>query len=569
MNSLLMVIISFAAFGLAYVFYGTFISRKLFGVNPDRKTPAHEKSDGIDYVPTRKFILFGHHFVSIAGVTPMVGPAIAIIWGWMPALLWVVFGSIFIGGVHDFGSLLISVRREGRSIGDITGSLISPGTRFVMLMIFFFLLLVVIALFAFIIADLLVRFPASVLTIWIQVPIAIFFGWIIYKKKWNLILWSLISLVVLLSSFWGSYSLEIHTGFIADITARAGPYALGIWIIVLLVYVFFASTLPVHRLLQPRDYINSYLLYVSMAAILLGVVFAHPNMAAPALSDSVPKGTPPLLPLLFVTIACGAVSGFHSLVSSGTSSKQINNEKDALFIGYGAMILEAIVGVLAIAAVAAGLGAEKLKETFASYGGSTMGTNAFIQGGGQLIMQFASHVGLGSIITIGIAEVFISIVIICFAGTTLDTATRIQRYVITEIGSTFKAKAFENRYVATTIAVGTAAMLAFSHGWQSQTANYLWQVFGTINQLLAAMILLIVTVYLKKTGKNIAYTFIPMLFLLVITAWAMIWKITSMLRGFKTENIILIVIGVSALILESFVVIFGAKTLFKKEASEK
>lgn len=568
MNSLLVVVISFAAFGLAYRFYGAFLSKRLFIIDPERKTPAHEMSDNADYVPTRKSILFGHHFVSIAGVTPMVGPAIAMVWGWLPALLWVVLGSIFIGGVHDFASLFISIRKKGRSIGDITGWLITPATRLIMLLIFFFLLLVVIALFAFIMADLFTKYPASVLTIWLQVPLAILFGWLIYNKKKNIVVWSLIIFAVVLSTVWASNAIEIKTGFIAGLTEKAGSYATGIWIIILLLYVFFASSLPVHRLLQPRDYINSHLLYLSMILIFLGILFARPDIVAPSINTSVPTGAPPLFPLLFVTIACGAVSGFHSLVSSGTSSKQINSEADAQMVGYGGMIIEGVLAVLAIMAVSAGLSAGDWGAIYSKMPNTSAGQGAFITGASNLIIEFTSRIGLSSIITVQVAAVFVSVVIICFAGTTLDTATRIQRYVITEIASTSGIKNLSNKYVMTTLAVGTSALLAFSQGWQTQTANYLWQVFGTINQLLAAMVLLIITVYLKKTGRNIFYTFLPMLFLLFITAWAMVWKLTRLCRGFKSENIALIIIGFAALVLELFVVIFGGKTLLKKNVVE-
>lgn len=565
MNSLIIVIISFAAFGLAYRFYGAFLSKRLFVIDPDRKTPAHEFSDNSDYVPTKKSVLFGHHFVSIAGVTPMVGPAIAMVWGWLPALLWVVLGSIFIGGVHDFASLFISIRRKGRSIGDITGTLITPATRLIMLLIFFFLLLVVIALFAFIMADLFTKYPASILTIWMQVPLAILFGWLIYTKKKNVAVWSMLTFAAVLFTLWASTVIESHTGFFSSMNEKAGSYATGIWIIILLIYVFFASTLPVHRLLQPRDYINSHLLYLSMLLLFLGLLSARPNISAPSLNTTIPAGSPPLFPLLFVTIACGAVSGFHSLVSSGTSSKQINSESDAQMVGYGGMIIEGVLAVLAIMAVSAGLGASEWNAIYSKMPNTSAGQGAFITGGSNLIIEFTGRIGLGSIITKEVAAVFISVVIICFAGTTLDTATRIQRYVITEIASSSGIKNISNKYVMTTVAVGTAALLAFSQGWHSQTANYLWQVFGTINQLLAAMVLLIVTVYLKKAGKNIIYTFIPMLFLLAITGWAMIWKLSKMITGFKTENIALIIIGSSALLLELFVIIFGAKTMLKSD----
>jgi carbon starvation protein len=375
---------------------------------------------------------------------------------------------------------------------------------------------------------------------------------------------------VIVLSVWCGWKLESEFGFAIRLNlGEEGVYDVGVWIIILLVYVYFASTLPVHRLLQPRDAINSYMLFLSMALITLGVIVAHPAMVAPAVRADVPENTPPLIPLLFVTIACGAVSGFHSLVSSGTSSKQLNSEADARFIGYGGMIAEGALAVLAVIAVAAGLGAAKWRGMYSTYGGSSMGLQAFIQGAGHLITQFTFRVGLSSAFPPEAARLFVSVVIICFAATTLDTATRIQRYVVSEIGAAFKLEALRNRYVATSIAVGTAAVLAFSQGWRTQTAMLLWQIFGTINQLLAAMALLIVTVYLRKKGKNIAYSVVPMILLLFITGWAMIWKVSSLIRHRTPEtmaaDMVLVFIGIAALVLELFVVIFGVRALLSSE----
>ncbi len=564
-------LICFAALIAASRFYGGFISRRLFRIDANRRTPAYEQKDGVDFVPTRKAILFGHHYTSIAGVAPMVGPAIAVIWGWLPAILWVVLGSIFIGGIHDFASLIISARRQGKSIGEITGELISPATKLVLLFIFFFLLLVVIALFAYVIAFLFTKYTASVLPIWFQVPLALLFGWIIYRKKGNLALWSAIMVVIMLLSVWGSHILEERTGFVKDLTGCLGQYAVGIWIIILLVYVFFASTLPVHRLLQPRDFINSYMLFVSMALITLGIIIARPSMVAPAIRANVPSGTPPLIPMLFVTIACGAVSGFHCLVSSGTSSKQLSSECDAQLIGYGGMIAEGALAVLAIIAAGAGLSAVDWGANYAEFTGTKQGLDAFIGGTSHFVTEFTAGVGLDSVLPLNMAEVFVAVVVICFAATTLDTATRVQRFVVSEIASTLRVKGLGNRYLATLVAVGTAGVLAFSQGWQGNTGKLLWQIFGTINQLLAAMALLIATVYLRKRGRNIAYSVLPMIFLLFITGWAMIWKVRDLFIKHETGYIMLVVIGTSALVLELFVVVFGVRELVrgKRERMEK
>ncbi|MBU1626555.1 carbon starvation protein A, partial [bacterium] len=349
MQSILIVIVTFFLYIIAYHTYGKFLRNKIFNVDINAKPPSHTMRDDIDFVPTRKEILFGHHYASIAGTGPIVGPAIGVFWGWVPALIWVVFGSIFMGAVHDYGVLILSMRNQGRSIGDITGDIINPRMRILFLSIIYFLILLVLAVFLMVIASIFDLFPESVLPIWLQIPIAIGLGFAIRNSRRS------------------PYILGFFAAFLMYLTIVIGSYfpivmptILGIpplttWCIILLVYCYIASVIPVWQLLQPRDFINAYQLIIALGLLTLGVFAARPEIIAPAYKPH-PSGAPPIFPFLFVTIACGAISGFHALVSSGTSPKQIDNEGDAQFVGYGAMLLEGVLAILVIIAVCGGLG---------------------------------------------------------------------------------------------------------------------------------------------------------------------------------------------------------------------
>jgi len=349
MNSLLLAVGCAIAYVIAYKTYGRFLARRIFNVQPDSPTPAHVKADGTDYVATKKEILFGHHYTSIAGTGPIVGPAIGVIWGWLPAILWVIFGSIFMGAVHDFGSIMVSIRHEGRSIGDIAGDLISPRVRIIFLIVIALLLMMVIAVFCLVIATLFNLYPQSVLSIWLEIPIAVWLGYMIYSRGKPALPYSLIGLVFLYFAVW------LGTQFPLQLPAIGGIQPAVTWTVILLIYAFIASTLPVTRLLQPRDYINGHELFVVMGVLSLAVLVARPEIVAPAINTA-STGAPALWPLLFVVVACGAISGFHSLVGSGTTSKQLSAEDHARTIGYGGMLAEGMLAVLVIIAVSAGIG---------------------------------------------------------------------------------------------------------------------------------------------------------------------------------------------------------------------
>ncbi|MBN1694999.1 carbon starvation protein A [candidate division WOR-3 bacterium] len=566
MDVILLVIVCFFSFFLAYKFYGTFIAKRIFAVSDERKTPANEFKDGIDYVPTRKEIIFGHHFASIAGTGPIVGPAIGIIWGWVPAIIWIVLGTITIGAVHDFGSLILSIRNEGKSISEITGKYINKRTQMAFFAIVFLELLIVIAIFGLIMAIIFSMFPESIFPMWFQIPIAVWLGWVIYKKNGNLALFSIIAVALMYLTIVIGVKLPITLPGIGFIPAT------GVWTIILLIYAYMASMLPVTTLLQPRDYINSHQLIVALFLLFVGVftsAFRSVNfhIVAPAINFA-PKGAPPVVPFIFITIACGAVSGFHSLVSSGTSAKQLARETDGQMIGYGAMVMEAILATLVLIAVAAGIGIAyesgdgKLLtgipawtahySSWAAAEGLGSKISAFVIGAANMITSS----GIPKSVAIAIMGVFV----VSFAGTTLDTATRIQRYVLSELFGKFKI--FQNRQFATAIAVITAGLLAFATGASGKGALKLWPMFGATNQTLAALALLLITIWLKrKGGIRFLVSGIPCVFMALITTWALVMNQISFIH---VKDPLLLTLNMIILFLNLWIIVEGTIVVLKK-----
>jgi carbon starvation protein len=565
MDALVIMVLAFIGYIIMYRLYGQLIGRKIFVLSGACKTPACEYEDGIDYVPTKKEVIFGHHFTSIAGTGPIVGPAIAIIWGWVPALIWVFVGSIVMGAVHDFGALIISMRNQGKSISEYTAKYVNARTKIFFFLIVFLELWIVIAIFGLVIAVVFAMYPTSVIPVWIEVAIAVYLGHLIYKKGKNAMTWSVIAVIAMyVTVFIGAY-LPIKMPSIAGIPAT------GVWTIILLTYAFIASTLPVTTLLQPRDFINSHQLIVAMALLILGVFtagfFGKLEIVAPAVQMS-PEKAPPMWPFLFITIACGAISGFHSLVSSGTSAKQVRNETDSLFVGYGSMLMEGALATLVIIAVAAGIGmgyTTKAGETltgvaawtthyasWAAAAGLGSKVSAFVDGSANMI----AAIGLPKMFGLVIMGVFVA----SFAGTTLDTATRIQRYVIAELAGDLRLTFLTNRYTATVIAVGSALFLAFATGAGGKGALTLWPLFGAVNQTLAGLALIIITLYLKaRGGLKWMIAGWPALFMAVMTIWALVMN-----QGkFGTQhNVLLQVINACILIVAIWIAIEGVVKFF-------
>ena len=526
--------------------------------------------DGIDYVPTKKEIIFGHHFASIAGTGPIVGPAIAVIWGWMPALIWVFLGSIIMGGIHDFGSLVISMRNQGKSISEYTSKYINSRTKFLFFIIVFLELWIVIAIFGMVIAIIFSMYPHSVFPVWMQVIIAVILGYYVKKISKNITLATIIAVGFMYLTVWLGEYLPFTMPEIMGIPA------IGVWTVILLIYAFIASVLPVTALLQPRDYINAYQLAVAMLLLIIGVFAAsfsgQMHIVAPAYNAH-PADAPSLWPFLFITIACGAISGFHSLVSSGTSAKQVRNENDALFVGYGSMLLEGALATLVIIAVTAGIGMH-----YKTSGGEIL---TGVQAWTTHYSSWAAAKGLGSKITAfvdgaanmitsaGISREFalavMGVFVASFAGTTLDTATRIQRYITTELFSSMKINIFKNMYLATFFAVFTAGILAFSTGANGKGALALWPLFGAVNQTLAALALIVITVYLKsKSGFKWLLAGVPAAFMSVMTLWA---SLINQQTFWQQQNWLLIIVNALVILIVSIIIIEGLIKLFSKEVS--
>ncbi len=565
MTTILIALVSFVAFFAAYHTYGRFVARKIFQLDPAKIVPSHEVNDGIDYVPTRKSVVFGHHFTSIAGTGPIVGPALAVFWGWLPALLWVVFGCIFIGAVHDLGALVVSLRSRGMTIGDVAGRMINNRARLLFLLVLFFTLMIVIGIFGLVIALIFAQYPESVLSVWLAMPLAVGIGLWIRRTTGSIAAPTVAALVLLYGAVaLGVYVLPIDLGAILGIQNLAGAdmsYLQGlgttvvIWTVLLLVYCFVASVLPVWLLLQPRDYINSYQLFVALGLLVLGLVWARPEMVAPMVQTRV-EGAPPILPFLFITIACGAISGFHSLVSSGTSSKQVNSETDAQYVAYGGMLFEGVLAVLVILACCAGIGIgrdgltgnEAWQAVYHSWSGMTLGdkVGAFVDGSANMIASFGMPLEL--------ATAVIAVMVACFAATTLDTATRLQRYIIQELGGALRIPAITNKYTATTIAVVTGGVLALipsAVGGPGTGGMILWPLFGTTNQLLAGLAFLVVAFYLIRNRRPVWFLMAPLALMVVLPAWAMGHQLASF---YEQSNYLLVAMTIFIFIMQIWMV---------------
>jgi carbon starvation protein len=527
----------FILYFLGYRYYAKYLGRHIFQLDPTRVTPAHELNDGVDYVPANRYVLLGHHYASIAGLSPMLGPAIAVIWGWLPALLWVVLGTLFIGAVHDFSALVVSMRARGMSMGKVAEGIIGSRAKTLFHLIIFFLIALAMGVFVHVCATLLstaynpeAAYPSMTLML-----VAMAVGWLVYKKGVPLSLVTIIAFLITLLSIWMGTWLPVL------------DLPLSQWSLILLLYSFCASVLPVWLLLQPRDYINSLLLYLGLITIFAGFFLLRPQFVAPMIETN-PEGAPPLFPFVFIVIACGAISGFHGLVSSGTTAKQISKETDAPMIGYGGMIGESLLGLVSVLACTAGFQSRDLwQQHYSSWGeaqGLGLKMKAFIDGAGY----FLSQIG----VPLELAKAFVALVAISFALTTLDSATRLLRFNISEMGETIGARAFENRYMSSLLAVVTIGFFAFYRINGEPAALALWQLFGTTNQIMGTLTLLTVTLYLMQRGRNYWFTAIPMLFMIITTVVAMIIKIRDF---WEVKSYLLLVIGLGVFGLSIWLVV--------------
>ncbi len=530
MGGILILFVALAAFITAYFTYGRRISKKL-GINREKKTPAHTKGDGVDYVPAKRYILLGHHFASIAGVGPIVGPIVAAQFGWLPVIVWIILGNIFMGAVHDFTSLVASIRHSGKSIGSVMEDYMGTAGKKVFLVFTWFTLVLVIAVFAIVIANTLVDTPAAGTSSGLFIALALIFGYLLYVKKAPIIPVTIAGVILL---------------FMAILAGIKWPlvFDYNAWIIILIIYVFIASVTPVWVLLQPRDYLNSFLLYIILAVGVLGVVFYRPEIRVPAFTGFYIKELGWIFPILFVTVACGAISGFHSIVASGTSSKQLDTEGDAQFIGYGGMLLEGVLATIALITA--------IMLTKSEYSAIGAPGAVFASGFGALGSKLGIEASAG--------KTFAALAISAFALTTLDTAARLGRYTMQEFfeGSTGAGRYFTNRHVATLVTIAAASLLVINKGGTMA----IWPLFGSANQMLASLALLTVTAYLAHKSVSNTFVKIPMIIMFIITVSAMG---SLVYQNILTEKYLLVFVAVILFITAVYIV---AKTFAAGKAGK-
>ncbi len=516
MNATILALIGLSCIYLGYRFYSKFIAEKIYQLDPDFETPAHAQRDDIDFIPTNRVVLWGHHFTAVAGAAPIIGPGIAVIWGWLPAFIWVIVGTMFFAGVHDFGAVWASVRNRAQSVASLSGDVVSPRARTLFGIVVFFLLMMVNAVFGVAISDAFQETPSSVIPAWTAVGVAVVIGVLIYRMHVP-ILWPTVAGTVVL------YAV-IYLGEAVPIELTAGALGLPVgaqWILILFLYAGIASLLPVWLLLQPRDYINGIQLFIGLGLLYGAVMIASPSIVAPAINPNLPASAPPIFPLLFVTIACGAISGFHGLVGSGTTSKQLNKETDARFVGYLGSSGEGALALVAIIAATAGFASLGEWETMYSEFGNG-GMAAFVTGGARIV---AAGVGIST----EFAATLLTVMAVLFAGTTMDAGVRLQRYIVQEWGTIYNIPVLQNGYVATVAAVAACLLLAFGAGGPSGEGGMLiWPLFGTTNQLLAGLTLLIISVMLVKLGRPARYTLIPMIFITTASLGAALVQLRSL-----------------------------------------
>ena len=528
MGLLTLLIVAVIIYIIAYFVYGNILD-KLVAIDPKAKTPAHAMGDGVDYVPAKAPVLLGHHFSSIAGAGPITGPIAAVVFGWLPCFIWIVLGCVFVGGVHDYFALITSSRHKGLSVGEIIGQYVGKQARTWFLLFAWLALVLVVAVFTILTAAAFAA-NASVATAgFLMLLIAMGMGFALYRAKMSLPVVTVVGVVLLVLAIW--IGLNSPFLFFNQIT----------WTWILIAYIFLASTLPVWMLLQPRDYLSSFLLYAALIGGIIGIFIVRPTLVYPGYT-SFRTGVGFLFPMLFVTIACGAVSGFHGMVSSGTTAKQLNNEKDVRLVGYGAMLLEGVLAVIALG-TAAILTQEAMTTGLAEWGGAV---GVFAHGLGKFMAGFGVPEETGI--------VFGSLTISAFLITSLDTATRLGRYCFEELTAE-KMPSISNRYVGTIVTVIFGGALALTGQWRA-----IWPIFGSSNQLLAGLTLMGASAYLAYLGKNYKLTYYPMAFMMIVTVVALI---NLVFTNFGKGNFLLGIVSVLLLILASFVVYGGFQAMGK------
>jgi carbon starvation protein len=544
MNTLIIAFILILWLFLGYRIYGNFIEKRVIQADRERITPAKEMNDGIDYSPAKKTVLFGHHFSSIAGAGPILGPLLGVLYfGWLGALLWVAIGSVFLGAVHDYTSLMTSVQNKGRSLADISEKTLGRRTQVIFSLFLWFALALVIAVFAVVASRTLVSQPEIVIPTFGLIFVAMIFGWLITKRGFNIPATTVTSLLILFALIY------IGTMYPVELPAQIlGMSVQNFWFFVLIIYSLFASSLPVWFLLRPRDYISTWILFTGLAIGYLGLIISHPSINAPAFVSFTSKGGP-LWPMLFVIIACGAISGFHSVVAGGTTAKQLPDETAGKLVGFGGMVTEAVLAGLVIFIAAAALVWDP-SGTENPWGYQYLMTQvgdpikAFATGYGKLTSSLPG-------ISLVVGSFFGMVMLNAFVLTTLDTGTRLGRFIFSEMTGK-KIRLFNNRWVASAIILVFAALLGATEGYKA-----IWPVFGASNQLVAALALIVVSSYLVGVKRPTKFTLYPAYFMLSTTLAALIFQGYNF---FKSESYLLGAVS-GILIILALIIVYDARSI--------
>ncbi len=536
MNSTILIFIGLILYVFFYKSYGNFLKKSIVG-EPTKEVPSKRLYDGVDFIPANKYVLFGHHFASIAGAAPIVGPAIALAWGWLPALLWIWFGNVFIGAVHDYLSLMSSVRYDGHSVQWIAGKVIKKRTSYIFSWFILFVLILVVAAFGAVLGNIFVKQPSVPTAYILQVLFALILGFIMYRIKANFGISTIIAIIMLAISIILAKFYPLYASY-------------KIWMVVFFFYIIIAAAIPVNVLLQPRDYMNSWLLVFGLALGGIAVIFSFKPMAIPAttiFSAPVIGGHPtPFWPAIPLIVACGSLSGFHALVASGTTSKQLADEADALFIGYGSMLTEGFLSTLVVLCIGiAGLNIvppEKAKALTSS--ATAFGTHyiSAIKAIGGPVGIFAKSYATVVNSVLKIPKAFMLILaamwVAAFAMTTLDTTNRLARYTFAEIFEPLKDSAkglydlFTNKWIASIIPAAIGIGLAWTGEWK-----VIWPAFGAANQMLASIALITVCGWVIRIQKKPSWpVLIPAMFLWLTVTLAMIWYIIKIIPIFIGKN---------------------------------
>ena len=584
MNTFPVLVAVLCVYALGYRYYSAFIAAKALALDDRRITPAHAYEDGHNYVPSPKWVLFGHHFAAIAGAGPLVGPTLAAQFGFAPGLLWILFGAVFAGCVQDFTVLVASVRHKGRSLADIARTEVSPFAGFVAMVAVLFILIVTLAGLGIVVVNALSNSPWGVFTIGMTIPIALFMGFYMFKSspgQIKVLVPSVVGVVLLLASVIGGHWVA-QTGAAHALTFTGHQIT-----ILMAIYGLVASVLPVWLLLEPRDYLSTYVKLGTIAALIIGVFVVHPDIKFPNVTQYVHGGGPiikgHLFPFLFITIACGAISGFHSLVASGTTPKMLNKETDARFIGYGAMVCESLVGVLALIAACSMhpgdyFAINTAPDVFAKLGLHTVNLDMFSREVGE---QLAGRTGGAVSLAVGMAQIFKGVpgmqtlmgywyhYAIMFEAlfilTTVDTGTRVARYVLQELlGKAYKP--FSNTaWLPGNLSTTVLIVLAWGYLIYTGNISTIWPLFGTGNQLLATIALAVTTTFLVNMGKAkyALITALPMVFVGVTTItagvlsvrnifWPLAHKPGSQFTGYLDSVLMVIfIVGVVLVVFDS------------------